>query len=488
MNLSNALSIAQSSLGTVATQSATVSRNIAGLNDPGYSRKTANVVTAFGGSSAVASISRATDKALFANLLRANSAAASQQALADGLNQLDTTTTGDQSPSTLLGTFTASLQQSAASPSDASLAQAAVSNAKALATSLNQASASVQNVRTQADAAMAQSVSDINSLLAQFQSVNDTIVKGSNSGADITDSLDSRDQILSQLSQEIGISTVSNANGSMSIYTDSGVTLFQGTARTVSFTPTQPLTAGQAGAAVVFDGVPVTGASAVMGLKSGKLAGLAQLRDSVTVTYQNQLDEVARGLVNSFAETDQSSPATLPPVPGLFTYSGAPVMPATGVNPGLAGSIKINASVDPSQGGTLTLLRDGGMGDPGNPAYTHNSTGAASYSDRLQQLVDGLSRNRSFDPAAGAGTSLTLSGYAAASVSWLEGTRQSASSQADYQNTVVSQSTTALSNATGVNLDDQMSALLDLEHSYQASAKLMSTIDSMFNSLLQAAA
>jgi len=44
--------------------------------------------------------------------------------------------------------------------------------------------------------------------------------------------------------------------------------------------------------------------------------------------------------------------------------------------------------------------------------------------------------------------------------------------------------TTALSNATGVNLDNEMSQMLDLENSYSATAKLISTIDTMFSTLL----
>ena len=53
------------------------------------------------------------------------------------------------------------------------------------------------------------------------------------------------------------------------------------------------------------------------------------MRDNAAVTYQSQLDEVARGLIDAFKETDQSG-AALPDVPGLFTYPGAPAMPATG--------------------------------------------------------------------------------------------------------------------------------------------------------------
>ncbi|TGV81582.1 hypothetical protein EN788_64315, partial [Mesorhizobium sp. M2D.F.Ca.ET.145.01.1.1] len=43
-----------------------------------------------------------------------------------------------------------------------------------------------------------------------------------------------------------------------------------------------------------------------------------------------------------------------------------------------------------------------------------------------------------------------------------------------------------LSNDTGVNVDQEMSLLLDLEHTYQASARMMKTVDDMLNALLSA--
>ena len=44
----------------------------------------------------------------------------------------------------------------------------------------------------------------------------------------------------------------------------------------------------------------------------------------------------------------------------------------------------------------------------------------------------------------------------------------------------------ALSNATGVNVDMEMSLLLDLEHTYEASARLIKAVDDMLSSLLVA--
>jgi flagellar hook-associated protein 1 FlgK len=271
----------------------------------------------------------------------------------------------------------------------------------------------------------------------------------------------------------------------MAIYTDSGVTLFDVRARSVTFDRTQIYMPGTTGNAVYIDGVPVTGSSGPMLARSGKLVGLANVRDNAAVAYQSQLDEVARGLIEVFAESDQSATPTLPDAPGLFTYSGAPTVPASGsLVVGLAGDIRLAAAVDPTQGGNANLLRDGGIA--GNPAYVYNSSGAAAYTGRLQELLGGLGATRAFDPTAQAATSGNVAAYASSSVAWLQDARKSASDSADYKDTVVQRASDALSKDTGVNLDEEMTNLLELERSYQASTRLVTTIDTMLDTLLQA--
>jgi flagellar hook-associated protein 1 len=326
MSLSSAAITAQSGLSTITAEAAVLSQNIAGANNTGiYSRKVANVISTPGGSQ-VASITRASNQAVFDNLLNATSANAMQQALSSGLDQLNQTignlavsnsnsNAAATSPEALLSRFTGALQTYEASPSNAALAAAAVDAAATLARGLNSATATVNQVREQADSGIAASVQSINSLLAQFQAVNAQIVNGA--GADVTDAQDTRDNILTQLSQQIGITTSIAPNGGMSIFTDGGVTLFQGgAARTVTFTPTTAYSAGTAGNAVYADGVPITGSSSVMPSTSGNLAGLTAIRDNIAVTYQAQLDNISNGLISSFAKGDQFEAG--PNLPGLF--------------------------------------------------------------------------------------------------------------------------------------------------------------------------
>jgi flagellar hook-associated protein 1 len=428
------------------------------------------------------------------------SQAATQQAISDGLTTLAQTvddsssassTSGASqngaSPSAMLANLQSALLTYADQPTSSSAADAVVSAASDLASSLNSASAAVQQVRETADQNMTSSVNTINSLLNQFTAANNTVVTGLQTGANVSSAEDTRDSIVTQLAQQIGVSTTTAANGSESIYTDSGVTLFQDTPRAVSFTPTPTLVDGANGAPVTVDGVPITGANSPMPIQSGALAGYATLRDTVAPEYQAQLDQVAGGLINAFAESDQSANPTLPSLPGLFTTPGATSLPLTSATTGLAAAIEVNPNVDPSQGGNPNLLRDGGISDPGNPAYTYNTTGAASYTGRIQELIGQISATQSFDPSAGLGSSSSLVDYANASVSWVQAENQQASDASFYQNALATQATSALSNATGVNLDAEMTNMLNLENSYASSAKLLTTVTSMFSALLQAA-
>ena len=59
--------------------------------------------------------------------------------------------------------------------------------------------------RKQADKAISNSVDNINSLLSQIKEINDVIVVAAKGGKDDLDSMDVRDQLVSELAAEIGI-------------------------------------------------------------------------------------------------------------------------------------------------------------------------------------------------------------------------------------------------------------------------------------------
>ncbi|KQT19778.1 flagellar biosynthesis protein FlgK [Methylobacterium sp. Leaf399] len=483
MGLSLALNNARASLSATSSQIAAASRNTTGADDPNYSRKIATLVTG-GGTTAVV-IQRATDDALFARKLLSTSDAAAAGAVSAGLDSLSRTvgdTDDPTSPAARLGSLNAALQAAANRPDDGQLAREAVESARDLALSLNAAADAVHTVRADADTALGASVTRINDLLSQFAVANGAVTRGSANGADVTDALDDRDRILGALSEEIGITTVSRPGDDMAIYTDSGVPLFDRTARRVTFAETVGFTAGTVGNSVMADGVPVTGANSPMPVQSGRIAGLAALRDTVAVRYESQLDAMAGALVDAFAETGDLGAGPVRRA-GLFSDGTSGLVPggAASATLGLAAAIRINAAVDPRTGGSLDTLRDGGMN---GPAFRANPGTEAGFDGRLRDLASALGTARAFDPGTQITGVLTLQSFAAASAGWLSNERKLATSEADYQSTLLSRAGEAYSNAVGVNVDDETARILQLEQSYTASARLISVVDQLLKTLM----
>lgn len=496
MNLSLASLIANASLGAISTETGIVSRNIAGANTQGYSARVGLVVTGEDGAPAILRVTRMANSALLKSLLRANADQGGSQVIFDSLTRIEQSfggasgaqsdTGASSSPAASLARLRSALQDFSATPSNLTAAATALANAKGLAASLNDSSRTTQEARQQADNGVQASVAHVNEVLSRLEVVNKEIVVGSATRADITDKLDERDGLINALSSEMGISTVLRSNNDMVIYTDSGVTLFEKTPRTVTFDATGEFVASTQGKAVYVDGVPVAGdRSSPFNIRAGKIAGLAQIRDELGPKFQRQLDEIARGLITVFSESDQTGSGA-PPLPGLFTYDGASTTPPPELIPGLAEKIVVNRNADPSQGGDISRLRDGGISAPGDPRYVYNAAGGRGYSKRLLQLIDSLAAPQPFDGAAGLRSQDSLTTFAGDSIGWLAAQRQQIDSKLTYQAAVVNQTSQALSNATGVNLDEQMSRMLSLENSYQASARLLAAVNSMYDTLFQA--
>jgi flagellar hook-associated protein 1 FlgK len=484
MSLTSALSIAQSALSNTSRQTSVVSRNIADASNPDYNRRSA-VVTSSAPGARVVEIQRAANEQLFRQNLAALSSWEGQSALLDGLETLKTSVNGVDNASSaakLIGKFQEALHLYSATPSNRTLAENAIDAARQVAQALNDGSESIQTFRAQTDQQIANSVDDLNSLLSEFHEANKQVVAGTRAGRDVSEALDKRDALLKKISEQLPVSTITRGDSDMVVMTKDGTMLYEAVPRTVSFQPLSGYAAGMPGNAVYVDGVSIASGSGANTDASGKIAGLMQLRDSVAPTMQSQLDEIARGLVTAFAETDPAG--VQPNRAGLFTWSGAPAIPPAGtLIDGLAGSIGINAAFDSTLGGDPVKLRDGGAN---GAAYVWNSGGAASYSQLLISYGDRLDAPMAFDPSTALGANATISGYSASSVGWLESMRQGAASAADTKSALMVHTAEALSNDTGVNIDQEMSLLLDLEHSYEASARLMKAVDEMLSSLIAA--
>lgn len=485
-SISSALNLALAGLSVSAAQSALVARNVTNAGDENYTRKTAELQTLPGGAPMVSAIRRNTDRQLLDKLLSSSSDAEGKQVIFDSLSRLSGLSGDPRDAGSIaagVGAMQTALRAHESNPASVILGQNALEAARTLTERLNRASGEVTLIRSEADAAMVGSVERINNLLAQFKVVNDGVVRGQGTAAELAETLDQRDAILRQLSAELGIRTAVRPNNDILIYAEGGAVLFESSPRSVSLASTQPLPPGTSGHAVLIDGVAVTGEGAPMPLSGGKLAAYAQVRDVSAPRFSAQLDQIAAGLINSFAERNTTVPGSLPDREGLFQGGGDGLPPLTNPPAGLAAWLSINPLADPQQGGSVTLLRDGGFG---GPSYVSNSLSQPGYQGRIAELADAIDTVRNFGQATGIGGSVTLKALSVQSSAWVEAARQGAQKSLDFAKAIQARADESLARISGVSIDQEMAALLDLEKSYQASAKVMATVDAMLAALMEA--
>jgi len=483
--LSSAMNYALAGLSVSSAQSAVVARNVGSAGDENYSRKSADILSLPNAGPAVAQISRSTDRLLLEKVLSASSAAAGQQVAMDALTRMGALTGDPQDDASIaasLGKLQDALRGYEQNPANAALAGSALEAARNVARNLNAAAEEALSIRTDADRGMADSADRINNLLAQFKVANDSIVRGQGTAGDLAETLDQRDAILKLLSDEIGIRTATRPNNDTLIYAEGGAVLFEGSPRSVSFAPAGNLQDGMAGNALMIDGIPVTGSGATMPASGGKISALASVRDVLAPQFSQQLDQIAAAIIAAFSETDPQLPASLPVAEGLFQGSGSvPVLSQP--NAGLASQIRINDLADPEKGGSPLLIRDGGFAGTG---YVRNTEGQAGFQTRIAELADAFDASRIFGSSCGLDGAASLKDFSVRSASWVEAKRQEGQTSLDAATTGKSRAANALAQVTGVNIDQEMATLLDLEKSYQASSKVLSVVNAMLGTLLEA--
>ena len=486
MSLGTALKIAQNSLLNVTRQTNVVSRNITDASNENYIRRQGVIESNSLGSRVIVTRTNA-EALLSAAHLDALADSEAQNLLSGKLDSLNTSLNGvdgSDSAATLLNRLHNSLQTYSASPSNELLANAAIEDAQALVRSLNAGANTLYQIRASTDRDIQQEVVKLNDLLDQFQAANSDVIDGNRLGREVNDALDQRDAALRDIMKIVPVNTITRAHGDVVLVTKEGATLFEGIPRNVTFEASTIYTAGTQGNAVRIDGVPMVPGRGADTTASGTLSALLQVRDRVVPTVQNQLDEIARGLIAAFAESDTSG-GGLPDMAGLFTYSGGPAIPASGTAiAGLAGDLRLNPAYDPGHGGSAFTLRDGGAN---GAAYLGNTTGGASFADRLITLVSRLDSQQNFDTSSGLAASASIVEFASQSIGWLDGQRSDATRASATKDALGARLSEKLSNQTGVNIDEEMSTLLQLERSYEASARLIRTVDEMLQTLLAAA-
>jgi flagellar hook-associated protein 1 FlgK len=164
----------------------------------------------------------------------------------------------------------------------------------------------------------------------------------------------------------------------------------------------------------------------------------------------------------------------------LFLDGTQPITGATSTGgsqtTGLAGRITVNPALVASPGSLVAYASDTAAGDPTRPNFILNQMTNATLT---------------YAPSTGIGSvqapySGTLADYMSAVISQQSQAATAATNLQQGQATVLSALQQRYNDQSGVNIDTEMSNLIALQNAYGANARVMSTIQAMMSTLLQA--
>ncbi len=324
------LSLKTAQSGLAASQAAlnAVANNIANVNTPGYSRKIINteqrVLTGVGAGVQIAEITRAIDQGLLKSLrleIGALNELGVQENFFERVQELFGKPGDNTSLSHTINELTQALETLAVTP-DRTLEQSeVVRQGDEVARKLRDMTTTIQELRQQADAEITAVVARMNKLGQDISNLNDQIVRNSATSKDVTDLKDQRDQLIDQLSELVDIRIFFRGDGDAVIFTSAGRTLVDNNATKITHDPASTVgstTTKAGGFNPIFAGQEIIGNDITSQLRSGKLKGLVDLRDSVLTDIQSQLDELAGELRDTFNQIHNRGVA----FPGQQSYTG----------------------------------------------------------------------------------------------------------------------------------------------------------------------
>jgi len=320
MSMSTALNNALGGLSAASRGAAVVSGNIANALTPGYAKRTLELATSqiSGNGVQVVGVTRHHDPVLAANLRAADADLALNSAIADFHSRFEAlvgTPDDAASVSARLVDFENSLITAASNPGSAERLDQVARSGDDLARALNDASEGLREMRSDADRKIGSYVETLNTTLKDIEDLNARIPAVQNAGGDINGLLDRRQVLIDQVNELIPVNVVARDNNRVSLYSDGGLILLEGSAAEFAFTTTgdtKPhMTIGNGLlSGLEINGQPVRTSGENAQIRGGALMAQFQIRDELSIEAQVQLDAVAQDLIERF-ETPGLDPTAM---------------------------------------------------------------------------------------------------------------------------------------------------------------------------------
>lgn len=450
-----ALSSAVSGLFAHRRRLDVISHNVANSNTIGYSRQRVDLVSASGagvgihsgssqslGGVEVAGITRSRDSFLESRSLEASGSSAKLVASHDVLMSVEALI-GEPSDHGIIAGLDAmwgAFDDLANFPDALPQREAAIQSAVTVTGRLNEIDRQLRQLHETTKESLQSDVARVNALTSEIATLNEAI---SAVATDLSpnDLLDQRDLAASSLAQLVGARTRTRADGSMDVYLGN-TTLVQGSRTfTVEVAETTDATLSPLGFQRV--GLEVAGlvtVTDIAGSLGGKLDGLnGTVPDSI-----NSLNEVAQQLITDVNTLHQAGEDLDGATGGTF-FDGSD-----------AGTISVSAGIQSDARLVAAASLSGGTRDGSNAADIANLRSSTTGADAT----------------------------AVSFVATLGLTTQAVGQRASAESDAFQRVEEARLTARSVNVEEEMVDLIEAQRSYEAAARVVSTIDQMLDTLV----
>jgi flagellar hook-associated protein 1 FlgK len=393
--------------------------------------------------------------------------AQSAHSAASSLTVQDTTLTavqqafrepGDNGIQAQLSSFWAGWGDVANNPTDSGARAQLLQRAQTLVAGVKSADGALEQQWSQTHDSLTTLLSDVNATAASIAGLNQSIKASTQAGLPVNELADKRDQMIMQLSEKIGASTVDMGDGTLNVVVG-GTTLVAGNTSLGLELVGPNGSRAAAGTPMVVQTTPGSTPVRVGGEADGDIAAMT----SIIPGYQATLDGIAQQLatqVNTAHKTgyDQDGAAG----GKVFTdgAGGDTAVTAANLTVAITSTRKLAAStLDPASAGG-TLQPDGTW----NVVSSDNKMADTLFQQRL--LTTGADANYNA-MIVGLGVQATTT-----------------STKLSAQSVISTNVDASRESVSGVNLDEEMTNMLQFQHGYQAAAKLVTTIDDMLDSII----
>lgn len=391
----------------------TISNNISNANVAGYSRQDVLLETSkgqfsgagfFGKGVTVVTVTRAADKFLTAESASTKATAAMDAARLAQLQGLENVfPTGEDGIGYSASQFLNAMVDLANNPQDLSARQVVLSRATELASRFDNAGVQLDTLQAGVNADLKTSVQTVNQITANIARVNQEIAKVNGVGHSANDLLDQRDQLISQLSQFVQVTTLPAEDGTLGVFMAGGQRLVLGNQATeLAVAPdTMDSSRSAVGIMEAGGGLRLLSQDTFTG---GEIAGLLRFQNSDLVSARTGLGQMAAA-ISARVNEQQSLGLDLRNPPG----SGAPIFAVSGPTAGnastnakdAAGNFLGNVSLTVTDASQLEASEYDLAADPANAGkylLTRRSDGLVR-SINNGDTVDGMTVNVTGSPA-----------------------------------------------------------------------------------------